>query len=451
MKKVHLTTLFIFFLMLFVSYGCAKAFRYSIGCASIAADQKFSFFIISDIHYLSKKLYDNGKAFENFLTSGDGKLLHYSDEVTDVLLQDIKDKAPDFLVLTGDLTCNGERESHLEIVKKLEEVEKMGTCVFVLPGNHDLENPWAKNYIGDDETGTETITKDEFLKLYAPFGYEEAVSRDPDSLSYIAMPAKDTWLLMLDSSDYKMNMKRQYPVQAGYLRPETLKWVEQCANLAKENGARLIAVMHHNLIDHSKQVNEDYTLDNNEEALKVFRKCGIEIVLTGHIHLQDIKTDMNEGQAIYDIATGSLSVYPNQYGIMDFVPHKGFDYHTSLLDMNSWAAKQGITDTALLNFKEYSADIFIDQCCKRHREFLLTFNELSEGDKEKVYKVLVDMNMMYFAGYRNDAFDEIAKTEGYKILEKMPSCLTTEHFLSMIDDERTDNNTIHIPVATDEE
>lgn len=450
MKKVRLITLLGFCLMLLISFGCVKAFRYSIGCAQIEADQKFSFFIISDIHHLSKSLYDNGKAFEDFYMSGDGKLLQYSDELIDAVTQDINTAHPDFLIVAGDMTCNGEKESHLEMVKKLETVEDMGTCVFVIPGNHDIQNPRARKYIGSEVINTDFITVEEYLNLYAPFGYDGSVSRDPSSLSYLVMATEDTWFLMLDSADYKRNIEKQYPEQGGALLNQTLKWVEQCAGLAKEKDARLIAVMHHSLIDHSKLVNVGYTISNSAEVLKLFHRCGIEIVLTGHIHLQDIKTDQKEGQKVYDIATSCLAVYPHQYAIMDFTPQKGFDYHTVMLDMSSWAEQRKITDETLLDFKVYSADIFTKQCCKKHNNCLSKLNELSEEDREKVSRVLGEMNLMYFSGYRNEAFDEIVKTEGFRILENMPACYTKEYAMSMLNDERSDNNMLSIPILPDE-
>lgn len=439
MKKQRFAILSILFLMLFTSFGCAKAFRYSIGCAKIKAGQSFSFFIISDIHHLSKTLFDNGKAFDDFLLTGDGKLLDHSDDIFDAVLEDVRVAAPDFIVVTGDMTCNGERVSHEEIVRKLEAVEKAGTCVFVAPGNHDIENPWASQYVGDEAKSVPAVTEEEFASLYAQFGYDEAISKDPDSLSYMAMPAQDTWLLMLDTIDYSNNMRSHYPTQGGMLKPETLKWIEQCAKLAQDNNVRLIAVMHHSLLDHSKLVHEDYTISNSEEVRKLFLKYDIEIVFTGHVHLQDIKTFQESDRAIYDIATASLLVYPHQYGKMTYTAGQGFDYDTKRIDLD--ILEQSV------DFWDYSKDVFIRQCCDKNSECLVGINELKEEDREKVKAVLAEMNLMYFAGYRNEAFDRLINTEGYKILQTLPSCFTTEYIKSMLNDERTDNNSIHIPVG----
>jgi len=450
MKKHQFSILLAYILILLISSGCAEAFQYSIGCADIKTNQSFSFFIVSDPHYISKETYDNGKAFQDFLASGDGKMLNHTDELLDALIKDIRAEKPDFLIITGDLTCNGTRQSHIELAEKLKTIEDIGTCVFVVPGNHDIQNPYARKYIGDEVTDIETITSEDYVNLYAPFGYEGCVSRDPNSLSYLAMPAEDIWLLMLDSTDTDRNMARKYPEQSGYLRPDTLKWIEQCAALAKENNAKLIAVMHHSLIDHSEMIKANYTIKNSKDALKVFRKHGIEIVFTGHIHIQDIKSDEYQGNRIYDIGTSSLAVYPHQYGRMKYTPYVGFDYRTIPLDMDDYDIHENAKDGTPLNFEDYSACFFTEQCGRMHQECLEQLEGLSDAERELVLETVCRMNMLYFAGYRNEALNDIVNTEGFKKLENIAPCFTKEYALKMLDDERTNNNTLLIPVSSNE-
>lgn len=451
MRKYRWYTLLILYMILLISYGCARTFRYTLGCAEIKSDQSFTFFITSDLHYLSKELYDNGREFNEFLASGDGKLVQYSGELVDALVRDTLREKPDFLIITGDLTCNGEKKSHLELVEKLEAIEDAGTCVFVIPGNHDIQNPWARQYMNDDTQAAESITSEEYLKLYGRFGYDNAVSKDEHSLSYLAMPAEGTWLLMLDSPDFDRNAAKQYPEQGGSLPVQTLGWIEQCAKLAKENNARLIAVMHHSLIHHSEILNYNYTLSNSDELLKVFRKCGLEIILTGHIHLQDIKTDKHEGKLLYDIATSSLSVFPHQYGKMCYTPNHGFDYSTSMVDIGKWSRQQGLSDECLFNFEAYSAEFFTKQCGRMHQDCLSKLKELSVRDRAMVMETIDRMNMLYFAGYRNEALNGVVNTEGFRLLQKISPCFTKEYAMSMLNDEKTDNNKVFIPCSCSED
>ena len=54
---------------------------------------------------------------------------------------------------------------------------------------------------------------------------------------------------------------------------------QQCSKMAKVNNAEIIAVMHHSLVDHSKLINQDYTIQNSEEIVKLFADCDIRVCL----------------------------------------------------------------------------------------------------------------------------------------------------------------------------
>ncbi len=60
--------------------------------------------------------------------------------------------------------------------------------------------------------------------------------------------------------------------------PKTLEWIKECGNLAKENDAKLLAVMHHSLLDHSEVINENFTIENNEDTIKVLQDCNVDLV-----------------------------------------------------------------------------------------------------------------------------------------------------------------------------
>ena len=317
-KKLSLP--FIILIILFITIGCVKKFTCSVLNCKIKSGEEITFFIATDPHHLSKNTYDDGKAFDWFLNSGDGKLLHYTDEIIDAFTFDIENSRPDILIIPGDLTCNGERESHLEMADKLKAIKDLGVHVFVIPGNHDIENPWARNYYGDEMIKIESISDEEFVEIYEPYGYKDAISRDNYSLSYLAAPAEDVWLLMLDSAKYKRNKVRTAPEMGGEIPAKTFDWIRECANLAKENNAQIIAVMHHSLMDHNEVVNENYTIENSQDVIDLLLSCDIQIVLSGHIHLQDIKYYERDNKRVYDIATSCLVAYPNQYGVLRFIP-----------------------------------------------------------------------------------------------------------------------------------
>ena len=63
---------------------------------------------------------------------------------------------------------------------------------------------------------------------------------------------------------------------------------------------------------------------------------------------------------VTEIATSSLAVSPNQYGIIDFSNNK-FSYCTKAVDVSAWAERNSIDDSDLLDFSAYSEDFFKNQ------------------------------------------------------------------------------------------
>ncbi|MFR4122904.1 MAG: metallophosphoesterase family protein, partial [Clostridium sp.] len=104
--------------------------------------------LMTDIHYLADSLTDKGEEFQYMVEHGDGKLTNYVWEITDAAFEQVEALSPDVIILSGDLTLNGEKESHKELAKKLEQVEKDGIQVVVIPGNHDINNRNAASFDG---------------------------------------------------------------------------------------------------------------------------------------------------------------------------------------------------------------------------------------------------------------------------------------------------------------
>jgi 3',5'-cyclic AMP phosphodiesterase CpdA len=420
------------------------------GCSSrsskkIEPGRDISMFVATDIHYLAKSLNDNGEAFQTILAGGDGRQLNYVDEIVDAFAYDVNKKKPDILIISGDLTNNGEKESHLKLAEKLEGIEKeAGTHVFVIPGNHDIQNPWARGFKGNKQYETDTIDRDGFKEIYNNFGYVEAISKDKSTLSYLAAPSEDVWLLMLDTNLYLYN-DGLMPTTNGRIGEETIEWIKKCSELAKKNDAQIVTVMHHNLFNHSEVLYEGFTLDNCEAALKVFEECGLNLILSGHIHIQDIKSTNKGLNSTYDIVTSSLSMYPEQYGVLKYLPSQGFDYSTSRVDVEAWAKETGIKDESLNNFKEYSKKYFADATYNKTYEELSALESYSEQEIKLMAETMSLLNINYFGGTAGSVRDEVVKSQGYKLWDAAESDFLKEYVFSMIQDSNTNNNQLQIP------
>jgi predicted MPP superfamily phosphohydrolase len=104
--------------------------------------------VISDVHYFDTSLLINdGPAFEEYLTY-DRKLLRESYAITESLIDSLISEQPDLVLVTGDLTKDGELVCHQKMANFFNQLENAGTQVFICPGNHDINNPMAVAFDG---------------------------------------------------------------------------------------------------------------------------------------------------------------------------------------------------------------------------------------------------------------------------------------------------------------
>ena len=409
----------------------------------IESGMDMTMYITSDIHYLADSLTDNSEGFKEFATPRDGKMLFYIDEIMDAFSDEIKVDKPDILIISGDLTTNGEKDSHLELADRLKKIEKMGTQVFVVPGNHDIKSIWAKGYKNSTQFAVDTIDHKHFKDIYNNYGYNQAISTDPNTLSYLAAPSEDVWLLMLDSNKYLEDLGM--PTNRGIISSATLEWIRECSKLADEKNAKIVTVMHHNLLPHSVRMNDGNTLDNSKEAIATFKELELSLFFSGHIHIQDIKADNEDSPSIYEIASSALSVYPQQYGVLKYSTTEGFDYGTKRVNVDEWASENSITDTDLLNFKEYSKKTFGSRTYNRAIDELNLIGGYSENEMIEIANLVTDLNLRYFEGTINTIKSDLIKTPLYKQFIDINSEVLYDSVYNMIHNGNRDSSTLKIP------
>lgn len=286
-------------------------------------DTEVKIMVISDPHLLAPSLAGKGKAAQQ-LAVGDMKLVLESDLIVRRMVDEIIKEKPRLLFITGDLTFNGERASHERLVSHLGRLEQAGVRCVVIPGNHDINCPYSKSYVGEAAEPVATVSSEEFAQLYLRYGYGAGSKRDPNSLSYTCEPADGLMLLCIDSNRYDENRLGRNGDKVVYhnegaVKPETLEWIKEQLDEAKAGGKRVIALMHHHLVEHidgEAKLLPNYIVANHEEVAKVLRDGGVKVVFTGHLHITDAA--MIDG--ITDVATGSASTYPLPMRIVTVSP-----------------------------------------------------------------------------------------------------------------------------------
>ena len=270
------------------------------------------FAVISDTHIYDHSLGTTGSAFEENLSS-DRKHILDSINLVDYAIETIIASGSNFVLIPGDLTKDGELINHRLIAEKLKAFRNAGIGVYVVPGNHDVNNPVAESYSGDSTTPVPTVSAEEFAQIYGDFGYNAALMRDDDSLSYVAEPAEGLWLLALDGCRYRENKPGAGEIAAGKISQKTADWIAAVLQAANRSNKAVMAMMHHGVVEHWKgqsKLHPDYLIAGYEDFGKFLASWNVRIAFTGHYHAQDITRGDFGGKFIYDIETGSLATAP---------------------------------------------------------------------------------------------------------------------------------------------
>jgi hypothetical protein len=276
--------------------------------------------IVSDIHYMAASLLKNnaasGTAFQAYLDQ-DPKLIQFSDPIfRQCIAQVIADK-PDILLIPGDLTKDGEKVSHQDLLKLLKQFNNAHIRVFLVPGNHDVNNPESAQYDGDQATPAPSITASDFANLYAAYGYANAISRDEQSLSYVNQIIPGLWIMGLDACEYENNTN--IAIVAGRLKPETKQWALHWIAEAKKRHIVIFGMMHHGILEHytgQNQLDPGYVIDDYVSVAHDFTEAGLHIMFTGHYHANDIVSRTDGDKILYDIETGSMVTAPIPYRLI---------------------------------------------------------------------------------------------------------------------------------------
>lgn len=397
----------------------------------------------SDIHYMSHTLTDYGNAFTELIDNGDGKVVRYMPQIWQAFAEEVVAEQPSALILSGDLTINGERFNHEELAGLLAAIEAAGIPVLVIPGNHDINNPYATSYFGEEQSFVDGTSPEEFREIYEACGYGEAASHAPDSLSYLYILNETTWMMMLDTCIYDPDNE-----VGGLVKDGTLLWMEDCLRSAYEQGITVIPVGHHNLQELSRVYVDECVILNHYDVLDLLEKYLTPVYFSGHLHVQRIQRHIAEPgvsedvYGIWEIVSNSLIIPPCQYGILTCAEDGTMDYRTKNTDVSAWAAKHGETNPDLLDFPAFS-DTYLRSVIS-HQTYK-GLEDIPDEIKESLSDFYADLYQDYYAGRRIDVHEK--KTDqGYYYWDRfMNPSIQFRQVEGMLKDSLAENNQAKIP------
>lgn len=269
------------------------------------------FYLITDLHYYDKSLGITGKAYEE-LSNADQKCLAESGAIIDAYFDKIvEDKEVDTVLIAGDVTYNGAKESHLGLLPKLNRFKEAGKRVFLITATHDYyvegNRTGCPERCDGDVLGRATVTsREELAEMYYEFGPNEAISRHEESHSYSVQLCEGYRLLCLNDDGDR--------VFCGYSEDQ-LRWIDEQITAAHEAGDYIFAMTHHPVLPPTPIypiMSKRDMLGDCEKTAEFLADRGVKFVFTGHAHMMNVgKITTKAGNDFYDVNTCSPVGYPS--------------------------------------------------------------------------------------------------------------------------------------------
>lgn len=209
--------------------------------------EKLRFAHLSDTHILREY---KGSLIET-LTGVDNNPTETLKGILQAITQD--EKAPDFILISGDLVHEGTVEDYAFLAKLLED-HITDIPYYLALGNHDVTEAYWEG-VGNVKGEKRDLFYEAIIQGYR--------------------------LIVLDSS-YDHSGK-------GVVSEEQLQWLKETLAQPAPNGS--IVVVHHPL--EAGHVVDGHSLSNSAEVLAIIKNTDVKLVLSGHTHQNKVTTYEN--------------------------------------------------------------------------------------------------------------------------------------------------------------
>lgn len=269
--------------------------------------KKIGFYLVTDTHYFENSLGAEGKAYESYMNSEQFFMKESSAIIHSTFNRIAEDKDTDIVIIPGDLTKNGEKESHAGFIKELYALREKGKKIYVITAGHDY-NEYSYGYKNDERINVEGASFCDFTEMYRDFGHGDAIAFDEPTHSYVAEIEEKVRLLAI-CCDSENQPK-------GTIDDRLLSWIEEQLKKAKEDNCYVFAICHYPVIPGVPAFDlvNDAKVREWRKFASFLADNGVELIFTGHMHIQSINEFYSEkGNRLIDICTSCLVGSPAKY------------------------------------------------------------------------------------------------------------------------------------------
>ncbi len=308
----------------------------------------FRFYLITDTHYYKHSLSQYNEYYDDFMHY-EQKCFAETQAINEAVFKWLEDAdEADTVFIAGDLSFNGEKESHLAFIEHLKRLQEKGKRVYVITADHDFKDN-ADGCFGFDKNGwihPEPTPRAELINLYRDFGFGDAIAVDEKHLSYVAQLSDGLRLLALNNDGCDDGGR--------WFEPSHIEWIKEQTKKAREDGEMMIAMNHYPLIPGQPIFNligGTYQKDAGE-VTKMLADEGVHLCFTGHMHNQSVNViETENGNKFYDVCTGSIIADPAVIRLVNIIDDE-------TVDIKTYDIPDFDYDTKGKSCKQYLSDLF---------------------------------------------------------------------------------------------
>lgn len=310
--------------------------------------EKFKFYLIADPHYFKNSLGARGESYDDFMHY-EQKCFAETQAINEAVFEYFeKNEDAENIFICGDLSFNGEKESHIEFIKHLKRLKELGKNIYVITADHDFKESREECFAFDESGKTHPLNtkREELFDLYYEFGFKDAIAVDRQHLSYVAQLTDGIRLLALNNDGAEGGGR--------FFDDKHREWIlEQCKK-AQEDNQMMIAMNHYPLLPGQPAFNLISSTRQKDagEVISLLADNGVHICFTGHMHNQSINEITTEkGNKFFDVCTGSIIADPSVIRVISISDSETVDIKTIDAPDFKW-------DTTGKTCKQYLSDMF---------------------------------------------------------------------------------------------
>ncbi len=266
-----------------------------------------SFYLVTDTHYFENELGVEGKAFDEYMSREQYFMKESSAIIKSTFESIAEDKETDIVIIPGDLTKNGELESHKSFIKELYRLKESGKKIYVITAGHDYgDDSFA--FKNNERISVEGARFENLHEMYKDFGYGDAIAFDEPTHSYVAEICDGIRMLAI-CCDSQNQPK-------GAIDERLMFWAKEQIEKAKKDNCSIFAICHYPIIPSIPAFDlvGDAKIKEWDKIATFLADSGIELILTGHMHIQSVNVfHSSKGNRLIDVCTSCLAGSPAKY------------------------------------------------------------------------------------------------------------------------------------------